>query len=141
MNRISKPALTVLFLCLFLIATMGRHFAYFVDLPSLAVVVAFPALYQLVLAGADGYRNLFAVIAGRSQQSENVAAARGFLNRHIAATWLFAVLAAAASTVAALGDLSNLQKVGPLIAALLLCPFYAAFVHLALLLPLGAALD
>ena len=122
--------------CFFgLIAMMGGRIAYFVDLPSLTVMLVFPFLYQSALYGFGGVTRAFRATGDPDATETELRSAVTFFRSYGRATWLFALFASISATVAMLGDIANPATWGPYLAVVLLCLLYAAMFNLLLTLP------
>ncbi|MDL2263137.1 hypothetical protein LJC31_00635 [Synergistaceae bacterium OttesenSCG-928-I11] len=121
-----------------LIVTMGGRFAYFVDVPSLMVVLVFPFLYQSALYGFGGVARAFRAPGDPDATAAELRASVAFFRSYGRATWLFALFASISATIAMLGDIANPATWGPYLAVVLLCLLYAAMLNLLLSLPYAA---
>ncbi|MFA6506201.1 MAG: hypothetical protein WCT14_08890 [Treponemataceae bacterium] len=115
----------------------GSHPAWYTDIPSLVVIVV-PSL--ALCAGDYGWRAIgTAFSASFGKKPLSVADLRATLpvvaalGRYV---WYAAVLGVFIGTIAILGDLADMKRIGPNFAVALICPLYALVINFALISPM-----
>ncbi len=121
-----------------LIAAMGGDVAYFIDLPSLVIVLIFPFLYLSALYGFSGVALAFRTTGNKDAVEAELRVSLAFFRSYGKATWLFSLFAACSSTIVMLGDLTDPSELGAYFAIILICPLYAVMFNLLLTLPYAA---
>lgn len=115
----------------------GSHPAWYADIPSF-VVIAVPSL--ALCAGDYGWKAIGASFSGAFGRKPKTADELRETLPVVAAlgryAWYAAVLGVFIGTIAILGDLADMKRVGPNVAVALICPLYALVINFALITPM-----
>ncbi len=123
----------------FAMVVSGSRFAWYLDFPSL-VVVLFPAfVLSMGTHGTEGTFGAFSAAFGDTEKTRqelelSLLAARS-LGRF---AWLSSLIGSFIGAIAILGNLGAMERIGSNVAVALICVFYAALFDFAVVSPMTA---
>jgi flagellar motor component MotA len=120
--------------------TTGGGLLYFLDLPSVSILIISPLVYHLALFGPAGFKRAFAAPFRKEVSLEQVTSAQLFFKAYNKVTWIAAFIAVLVGLIAILAHLEDPKLLGPNLAVMLVSLLYAEIMNGILILPLSLLL-
>jgi flagellar motor component MotA len=121
--------------CVFTMYTSGGTLNNFFDLPSLAIAVILPFVYQWCLFGAAGLKNAFSAGYRKELSLEDAEKARLFFRTYTRICWFAVGMAVIIGMVSILRNLEDRTALGPNMALSFISLFYVALINVLVILP------
>jgi flagellar motor component MotA len=119
----------------FIVLLTGGGLVYYLDLPSVIIVVIFPFLYQCFLYGPSATGLAFSAGFKKDSSMEQINKSELFFKSYGKITWIFVFVAVISGTIAILRNLEDPRMLGPNFSVALLSLLYGGLVHCIIIIP------
>ncbi|GHT72129.1 hypothetical protein FACS1894110_26420 [Spirochaetia bacterium] len=131
----------ILFILIRFILISGSHPAALFDLPSLLFVVVCPFIVMYILHGHANVKTAFSAPFKKNSSKETLLLANRYFKNHNKVTWLWAFAAVLIGVIGILQNLNNKLAIGPNLALAIMSIFYAAVIHVFVIIPFTVLID